>query len=247
METETGTGLWLAGASWPQVAERLAAGAPALLAVGAACKQHGPHLPMHSDWLQAEWLARALVERTPVVCWPTLGYGHYPAFTDYPGSISLSAGTFTALVAEILTGIRGAGAGRCLVLNTGISTIVPLQRVIELAAPDFAALDLANVYAGPAYRREEAALAEQARGGHADELETSILLAVAPEQVVMGLAPDWSGGGLRGAFSRGDPQSPGYSPSGVYGNPRLASAAKGRLLLAAMLEDLLAALKRLDG
>jgi len=247
METENRPGLWLPGASWPQVAERLANGAAALLPVGAACKQHGPHLPMHSDWLQAEWLARTLAARAPLVSWPTLGYGHYPAFTDYPGSISLSVETFTALVGEILVGIRTAGAGRCLVLNTGISTIAPLQRAIEAGAPGFAALELANVYAGPAYRREEAALREQVRGGHADELETSILLAIAPEQVALERAQDWSGQELRGAFSRDDASSPGYSPSGVYGNPRLASAAKGRRLLAAMVEDLLAALERLDG
>ena len=218
-----------------------------LLPVGAACKQHGPHLPMHSDWLQAKWLARALVDRAPVMCWPTLGYGHYPAFTDYPGSISLSVETFTALVGEILDGIRAAGAARCLVLNTGISTIAPLQRAIEAAAPGFAALELANVYAGPAYRRQETALVEQARGGHADEAETSILLAIAPEQVAMERAEDWSGLELHGAFSRSDPHSPGYSPSGVYGDPRLASAAKGRRLLEAMLQDLLAALQRLGG
>ena len=245
MQIETRPGLLLAGAVWPQVAERLAAGAPALLPVGAACKQHGPHLPMHSDWLQAEWLARALAERTSVVCWPTLGYGHYPAFTDYPGSISLSREIFSALVGDILAGILAAGARRCLVLNTGISTIAPLRQAIQ-SASGFAALELANVYAGPAYRRQETALAEQARGGHADELETSILLAIAPEQVAMERAPDWSGQALRGAFSRDDASSPGYSPSGVYGNPRLASAAKGRRLLAAMVEDLLAALQRLD-
>jgi creatinine amidohydrolase len=246
MKAENCPGLWLPGASWLEVAERLGRGAAALLPVGAACKQHGPHLPMHSDWLQAEWLARALVERAPVVCWPTLSYGHYPAFTEYPGSISLSVETFTALVGEILDGIRAAGAERCLVLNTGISTIPPLRQAIR-SASGFAAMELANVYAGPVYRRQEAALAEQARGGHADEPETSILLAIAPEQVAMDRAADWSGRALRGAFSRDDTSSHGYSPSGVYGNPRLASAAKGRRLLDAMLQDLLTALQRLGG
>jgi creatinine amidohydrolase len=246
MQIEIPPGLWLASAAWPQVAERLAAGAPALLPVGAACKQHGPHLPMHSDWLQAEWLARALAERASVVCWPTLGYGYYPAFTDYPGSISLSVETFTALVGEILAGIRAAGATRCLVLNTGISTIAPLRQAIQ-GASGFGALELANVYAGPAYRREEGVLREQLRGSHADELETSILLAIAPEQVAMGRAQDCSSRELHGAFSRSDRSSPGYSSSGVYGDPRLASAAKGRRLLEAMLQDLLTALQRLDG
>jgi len=52
-------GLLAAEVAWPEVQRRLEAGAPALLPIGAACKEHGCHLPLNTDFLQAEWLARA--------------------------------------------------------------------------------------------------------------------------------------------------------------------------------------------
>ena len=74
--------------SWP----RLAALAPArtgLLPVGAASKEHGRHLPLATDLIQVEWLAAEVTARLPALVWPTVHYGHYPAFSDYPGSPSL--------------------------------------------------------------------------------------------------------------------------------------------------------------
>ena len=88
---------------------------------------------------------------------------------------------------------------------------------------------------------------QQARGGHADELETSILLAIGPEHVAQDKAAAWTPSvmAVRGPFSRSDPDNPRFSPSGVWGDPTLASADKGRRLLAAMVDDLLAALEAL--
>jgi creatinine amidohydrolase/Fe(II)-dependent formamide hydrolase-like protein len=60
----------------------------------------------------------------------------------------------------------------------------------------------------------------------------------------MSRATAWADRPLSGRLSRDDPASPGYSPSGVYGDPTLASADKGRQLLGAMLEDVLAAHNR---
>ena len=120
-------GALLAQLSWPEVERRIAAGAVAVLPIGAACKQHGPHLPMNADLLQAEWLAAALVQRARVLVWPPVAYGYYPAFRDYPGSVSLSAATFEAVVADILADIRRAGAPAALILNTGISTIEEMR------------------------------------------------------------------------------------------------------------------------
>ena len=79
----------------------------------------------------------------------------------------------------------------------------------------------------------------QKHGSHADELETSILLAIAPEHVRMELAEPWDEHVLRPPFHPDDPASPGYSPSGAYGNPTLASAEKGVKLLNAILTDIL--------
>ena len=239
-------GAFVAQLTWPEVERRIEAGALAVLPVGAACKQHGPHLPMNADLLQAEWLAAALVQRAEVLVWPSVAYGYYPAFRDYPGSASLSAATFRAMVAEILADIGHAGARTVLVLNTGISTIEPLQAAAAVMSEQLR-IGLANVYAGPRCRSVTQAIEQQARGAHADELETSILLAIGPEHVALDKAEAWtpSAMAVSGPFSRSDPDNPRFSPSGVWGDPTLASADKGRRLLAAMVEDLLAALETL--
>src|SRR6476661_9088563 len=86
--------------TWDEVARHIANGAAAILPIGAAAKQHGFHLPLNTDRIQAEWLAARLAETIDALIWPTLSYGHYPAFVEYAGSISLSAPVFEAVVQQ---------------------------------------------------------------------------------------------------------------------------------------------------
>jgi creatinine amidohydrolase len=228
-------------ANWPAVEEMLGRGSTAVLPIGAGSKEHGRHLPMNTDQRQAEWLVDHLIERLPVVVWPAVVYGYYPVFVQYPGSISLSENTFSALVTEILDGIEDAGAGRTVVLNTGISTIAPLQQVVARRSPG-GVCRLVNIYEGANFSRESVRLAEQDWGGHADEIETSMMLAIDKAAVNLGLARPAPRRIVRGLFNRSDPEAPNYSPDGVNGDPSLASEAKGQALLAALLEDVLAAI-----
>jgi len=239
-------GAFTAQLSWSEVERRVHAAAIAVLPIGAACKEHGPHLPMQADMLQAEWLAGALVQRANVLVWPTVTYGYYPAFTEYPGSVSLSRETFQRMVHEILSDIRHAGVQSVLILNTGISTIEPLQAVAD-TMPKEMCNKLANIYDGPCYRSEAAAIEEQARGGHADELETSIMLAIDRQYVSLDKTVAWNPTAMAasGPFSR-DTDKPRFSPTGVWGDPTLASEEKGCRLLAAMVDDLLAVVEALQ-
>jgi len=238
------TGLQVADATWPEVDRRRRAGAVAILPVGAACKAHGRHLPLNTDQIQAEALGRFLAEQLDVVVWPTVTYGYYPAFTTYPGSCSVSAGTFTALVTDILSCICATGPGAVAVINTGISTIGPLHQAI--AAGSVRPVSLVNIYEGERYTELAKRIGEQTRGGHADELETSIMLALRPQQVDSNLARAWDSQPVKGRFNRLDPDDPGYSPDGIYGNPALATVDKGHRLLEAIRADVLAAVRSLQ-
>ena len=96
------------------------------------------------------------------------------------------------------------------------------------------------IHEGPRYPRVARQLAEQSHGSHADELETSLMLALAPHLVDMTRAeaspePKQE---TPGALTPSDPNSPNYSRSGSYGDPTRATSAKGEALLAAMLDDL---------
>jgi creatinine amidohydrolase len=223
---------------WDDVARRIGDGAVAILPIGAAAKQHGFHLPLDTDRIQAEWFAGRLAEKIDALVWPTLTYGHYPAFTEYAGSSSLSISTFEALVREIAGQILGGGCHKLLVLNTGISTLAPVDRA--LARLESARIRHLWIHEGPRYPRVARQLAEQSHGSHADELETSLMLALAPHLVDMTRAEASPALNQEtpGALTPSDPDSPNYSRSGSYGDPTRATAAKGEALLAAMLEDL---------
>jgi creatinine amidohydrolase len=225
--------------SWDAVRARIAGGAAAILPIGAAAKQHGFHLPMNTDRIQAEWLASRIADRIDALIWPTIAYGYYPAFVEYAGSSGLSAPVFEAVIAEIATDIIGFSCRALFVLDTGISTLAPVDRA--LARPAFGEVLHLKVHDGPRYRRAARESAEQSHGSHADELETSLMLALAPDRVDMSRAEASLAvkAETPGCLTPSDASSPNYSRSGSYGDPTLATRAKGQVLLAAMVDDLI--------
>lgn len=224
--------------TWDVVEARIKAGAVALLPIGAGSKEHGLHLPMNTDQLQAEFFAARIAEKVDALIWPTVAYGYYPAFVAYPGSSSLSAPVYESLVAEVAAGILSCGVRALIVIDTGISTIAPTERALASFKPT-EVLHL-RVHQGSSYRAAVSKLKEQRYGSHADELETSLMLAIAPHVVAMARAqasPSDRNVSAPGPLTRTDPSSPNYSPSGSFGDPTLATRAKGDILLAAMIED----------
>lgn len=224
--------------SWDKVATRIEAGAAAVLPIGAGAKEHGLHLPMNTDQLQAEWFSGIIAGETDALVWPTLTYGFYPAFVHYAGSASLKADTFAAAVSEIVAGILSFGASPVLIVNTGVSTIPPIDRLLGQNFTDDPVVHL-KVYEGPRFAAAVSELSEQSGGTHADEIETSMILALYPELVRMerAQASPPAKGGAPEPLSPNDPDAANYSPGGSWGDPTLASAEKGKRLLKALAED----------
>ena len=122
--------------------------------------------------------------------------------------------------------------------STGISTRAPVDRALSRLGVDHV-LHL-KIHDGTRYRRAAEELAEQCHGSHADELETSLMLAIAPRLVDMSRAEASPAvkDETPGPLTPSDPSSLNFSRSGSYGDPTLATAAKGEILVAAMVEDL---------
>jgi len=241
-------GVFLERLAWPEAADLFAAGWTMLLPVGAAAKEHGPHLPLATDRLVALELARRVAEVLPVAVLPPVDFGYYPAFAAYPGSQHIRAETFIALVGDLLDGLVRQGARRIAILNTGVSTEAPL-RLAQRGALERHGL---SVHCADLRELGHAARGRlrQRAGGHADEAETAAMLALAPELVRLERArPDYGHAGRAGgvfhapAVLSADPANPDWSETGATGDPTLATAETGEALLAAMADDLVAGLR----
>ena len=87
--------------TWIQAEKALKEYEVVLIALGARTKEHGPHLPLKNDYVMAEYLKNRIAQEVPVAVLPTLQYGYYPSFLEYPGSISLKAETFKNVIGDI--------------------------------------------------------------------------------------------------------------------------------------------------
>src|SRR6185503_3221702 len=112
---------------WTEAERLLTRDRVVVLPLGAGAKEHGPHLTLGNDLILAEYEAARVVAARPVALLPTLSYGHYPSFVEYPGTVSISADTQKNVVAEICRSIARFGPRRFYVLNTGVSTLPPLR------------------------------------------------------------------------------------------------------------------------
>jgi creatinine amidohydrolase len=241
-------GVWLEDLTWPEAQQWFARGAPVIVPIGAASKEHGHHLPLKTDWLYARELARRVAERLPVVIAPIVGFGYYPAFVRYPGSQSLSAETFSALLREILSKFIRDGVRNLAVINTGVST----EPVLRIVVRDL--YEATGVRVHTADVRELGGKArgtlKQRFGGHADESETSVILAIDEKAVRMDRALTDYGHELPKTvfytptiFDGDLGAGPDYSATGVRGDPSLATVETGRAILAAMADELVAGLE----
>src|SRR5262249_25442405 len=163
-----GPGTRLSDIPWTEAEKLLGPERIVVLPLGAGSKEHGPHLLLGNDQLMADALAARVVQARPVALLPTLTYGFYPAFLEYPGSVSLSFETQRDVVMEVCRSIARYGPRRFYVLNTGVSTTRPLKEAVAGLGAEGILLrytDLLQTLAPT-----EQAVRQQKAGTHADEL-----------------------------------------------------------------------------
>ncbi|MFC1959649.1 creatininase family protein [Chloroflexota bacterium] len=215
----------------------------ALLPIGGGTKEHGPHLPLGTDQMVVDALAERVVEASPVLLLPTVAYAYYPAFTEWPGSVSIEAAHFIAFVGDIIRSMHRHGLRKFLILDGGVSTHPPLNVLsrdlhneldILVAVTDIRGL-------GAETHRQ---IAEQPRGGHADELETSRMLALRPDLVHIEQAPAEYGTIMPGTFGPTGIKKIHVggkmrTPHGINGDATLATYEKGEQSLNSMAQDII--------
>ncbi len=227
--------LWLDELSTVEVAQAAKAGKVVIFPIGSV-EEHGDHLPLCTDSVQAEYVALEVAKRTGSLVAPPLRYGICNAGRNFAGTITIEFDTFYRMVKEILAELVRSGFRRIMVLSghAGSSHMVALKlaaqdtvvksdgsvRVMVLSDFDFAA-DLTAQYAAPS-------------DGHAGTLETSRMMAIKPESIK---AKGKAGIATWPRFEVvAHPEL--YFPNGVNGDPTAASADKGEKVNAYILEKI---------
>jgi creatinine amidohydrolase len=219
--------------SWPEVGRILARDPRLILPVG-ALEQHGPHLPLATNTFITEAVATELSRRRHVLLAPTFCYGVTdPGAESYAGSAGLRRKTLHRAMNELLAGWEDQGIREFLVL-TAHRHQSHLDALL-MAMTSSARTTVVNLLTIDTGDLLEASPATE----HGGELETSIMLYLAPSRVrasqVADSAPDprayrrYAGGGV---------PTPPPGSRGVLGFPSRASARKGEAVFRRYVETL---------
>jgi len=234
---ETPASVELENLTWVQAEQVLKSYEVVLIALGARTKEHGPHLPLKTDYIMAEYLKNRVARQVPVAVLPTLQYGYYPSFLEYPGSVSIQAETFKNAVMDICRSMHGYGMRKFYILNTGISTLQPLETAAGELKQGGIVLRYLNLL--DVDKTLPQGLLKQEGGSHADEAETSMMLFIAPDIVDMTkVVKDYDSRPARKGLTRNPQGSGTLSPTGIWGDPTLATREKGQIIVEATVQTI---------
>ena len=179
--------VFLEDISWTKAREILNGESMIIIPLGAGSKEHGPHLPLSTDFIQAEGIKNKLALERKVIIAPTVNYGFYPAFLKYAGSTSVTFATGTDMILQLVRSLAGYGPRRFYVINIGVSTTPTLVAAASILADEGILLYYSR-YDRPNFDNTEKNIRTQEFSGHADELETSNILSLRSDLVNMSKA-----------------------------------------------------------
>ena len=224
--------------SWSEVGNVLAEDPRLILPVG-ALEQHGPHLPLGTNIMIAQRVARAVSDKLQILRAPTFSYGVTVGGGPFSGRAGLRRKTLHRAINELIGRWEVHG-----VMHFVIITAHRFERHLEalLMTPSGPATksvyDLYQIGVGDLIDTDPDL-------EHAGELETSLLLHLAPHLVHMDRAQDFlpQGGALR-KYTRRRVPTPPVSSRGIVGAPTRASAEKGAHVFGRYVEMLCEAIGR---
>ena len=176
--------IYLEDISWTTARDILDPTDVIVIPLGAGAKEHGPHLPLSTDFIQAEGLAKLVALQRKVIITPVINYGFYPAFLKYPGSTSTNFRTATDMVVQIVRSLSAYGPKRFYIINIGISTTPTLETAAKTLAEEGILLYYSR-YDRPAFDDADAKVRTKEFGGHAGETETSNVIYLRGDLVDM--------------------------------------------------------------
>jgi len=244
--------------SWPEINDAVAAGKVAILPVG-MIEDHGRHLPIDTDLVIANAMCNRLAELIPdeIVLLPSQPFGYSPHHIDGPGVITIHWDTYINYMKDILECLTYHGFRKILMVNGHGSNRPVMQMAARLALVDNPDCHVASLSWWELKDVQEAVKGFRVSDycSHADELETSIYLAVDPDKVYMDKAvvkeydrrvsKHFGQGDLVNnppAWHANSVQLNEYwstvTKTGVFGDPSVATAEKGHIMIEACAKEL---------
>ena len=218
----------------------------------AAIEQHGPHLPLNVDTALADGVVAATVPHLPTelpaLFLPTQAVGFSPEHALFLGTLTLKAETVIRLWTELGESVAATGVRKLVLLNAhggqvGLLDIVARDLRARLGMLVYSINWFGLPLVGPAGEDVNALFSahEHRFGIHAGEIETSMMLALAPELVDMAQAQNFESTSEQrahdfpllgnGKSAKLAWQMQDYNPAGAVGNAAAATADKGRAVL----------------
>jgi len=192
-------------------------------------EEHGPHLPLDADSIQAVATCEEVAGRLDALVAPLLAYGNCSSTRNFPGSFSLRFDTLRAVALDILDDCERHGIGTVAFVSGHAGGAH--MRALKLAAEEHVARSGTRVFVLSDYELLDDFDAKAAAGvdlprwdGHAGAMETSRILALRPDLVRGTGAPHRVH--FPAFLVERAPER--HFPTGVMGDPTLASAALGR-------------------
>ena len=232
--------------TWEEMNDAIREQTVVLLPVGST-EQHGPHLPLDVDSFLCESVCLEVGRRNPglVLVLPTVSYGLNLHHIDFPGTVHIEPEVFIAFCLNVTKSVAYHGFQKIIVVN-GHGSNTPLADLVArkttLATSSLCAA--VNYYSLAMEAFEH--VKETQTIAHADEFETSLYLHLAPERVRMDRAV--AGEDRNGRTLSSDSTSNykvrfsdiwgRWTRTGVHGDPRTASAEKGKVIFEAAVTGL---------
>lgn len=213
-------------------------------------EKHGDHLPLGTDLLNIRELAVRAARLEPAVVFPPFFCGQICEARHQPGTLAYDGGFLLAALDHTCREIARNGLKKIILLNGhgGNNHLLPFFAQTTLGAARDYAVYVVNFDA--AFPPEARAVIENTAGGHADEVETSLMLAARPD-LVRREKIDPSAGRPLGRLAHLDGRA--YTaiwwyadyPDHLAGDPSLATADKGRRLYELAAENLAGIIRRI--
>jgi len=207
-------------------------------------EEHGSHLPLSTDTIQAYEVGKAAARRIPLFLAPPVHYGCCRSTSCHPGTVSITTSTLKYLMKDIVCSLYKQGLRTFIILTGhagGTHTMALLDAGEELITL-FKDIKLAVITEYDLAYEEGRGLIETEGDSHAGEIETSRILHLYPA-LVKGVGKKEFPHFPKGILVRDNRK---FWQNGVWGDPEKASAEKGKRINELVVAKLVEFVKTLE-